>query len=121
MSNFIAAQARTINALHASLFAASVNPEQAVDGRLDRGAIAAHAVRPSVTETEVVRAAEQAMEWHKEMLGRLTAEISDREARGGNPLLLAQAIDAKAHHEREVARIAAELAALVVPALVAAE
>jgi hypothetical protein len=93
---------RTLQALHDSLFAPQFRALETYGATPP----------PAPSLADVIAAAKSTLEWHRSKEIEVAAELADRRATGGNPVLIDEAARALAHHRAEQERIAGELAAM---------
>lgn len=95
----LAAHLRALGALHQSLFAPQF---RALETYGD-------APPPAPTPADIVAAAHATAAWHAAKEIEVAAELAERRAAAGNPILLDEAARTLAHHRAERERIAQEL------------
>ncbi len=100
---------RTLKALHDSLFAPQFRALETYGA----------APPPPPSLADVIAAAKSTLEWHRSKEIEVAAELADRRAAGGNPVLIDEAARTLAYHRAERERIAGELAALAAERLAA--
>lgn len=92
---------RTLQAFHDSLFAPRFRALETYG----------EAPLPPPSVADVVAAANKALAWHRSKEVEVAAELAERRAANGNPILIDDAARALAYHRAERERISSELAA----------